>query len=408
MKNRLPISFASLLLAGHAAGASLYQIGNDTQESLPLKWSVGADLTYDDNVAPGGAADGTDSMSINPYVGLSFVKVTPQTTVDVYARLGLIYYFDQDSGSDIDDVNTQSRAGVNITHRFTERLRLSSQNFVSYELEPDYSQGVSSSRALGEYFFWQTDNALGYRWTDRFATYTGFQLTGLTYDDVDNADRFTWTLYNQFRYQLGPRTVVTLDYRYGQTEADGLASNSADHFILAGVEQRFSPTTILVAKAGAQIREVDDGDNSTSPFFELTANTQVTEVFSVRAFARYSLESYDSVQFIDGSFYDFSERQTLRVGVAGDYMISKTLSLGAGVDYIPSSFDSGNLVGGGSGPATQDGLEEDIFNAFIALTVRFTDNLSASVGYNYTDSSSDFDGRDYDRNRFTVGVRAEF
>ena len=40
-------------------------------------------------------------------------------------------------------------------------------------------------RQTGEYFFWQTDNSVGFRWTERVATYTGFELTGTTYADVD-------------------------------------------------------------------------------------------------------------------------------------------------------------------------------------------------------------------------------
>src|SRR5690606_38862378 len=101
-----------------------------------------------------GAKD--SAVSVNPYVGLSFVSVTPQTTWDVYARLGLIYYFDQPSAAGADDLYGQARVGANLTHRFSERLRLSSRNFLAYELEPDYSYGYASTRQVGEYFFWQT------------------------------------------------------------------------------------------------------------------------------------------------------------------------------------------------------------------------------------------------------------
>mgnify|MGYP006197706853 CR=1 FL=1 len=45
--------------------------------------------------------------------------------------------------------------------------------------------GFATTRQLGEYFYWQTDNALGFRWTERLGSYTGFQLTGLDYDDVE-------------------------------------------------------------------------------------------------------------------------------------------------------------------------------------------------------------------------------
>lgn len=406
MKKHLFLGFVTAAMVGSAAADGLYYVGAEAQESSPLRWIVGLDAIYDDNVTPTRAGGKQDAFSLNPYVGLSVVSITPQTTWDVYARLGLVYYLDAPRG--VDDVYGQARVGANLNHRFNERLRFSSRNFVSYELEPDYSYGFASSRQLSEYFFWQTDNSIGYRWSERFATYTGLVLSGLDYgSEVPNGDRFSWTLYNQFRYQLTPQTVLTFDYRYTNTDGDGYASDSEDHYILGGVEHRFSPNSILIVRAGAQIRDVDRGNSSTNPFLELATSTRVNEAFSVRAFARYSVESYDTVNVVGNGIYDFSERQTLRIGVSGEYAFSPTLALFGGVDYIPSNFDKGNRVAG-TGPNRVSGLDEDIFNAYIGLSVKFTDYLTGTVSYNFTDSSSDFNTGDYERNRISVGVRAEF
>lgn len=404
MKRKFALGLGSLLLIGNAFADSLYYVGSEAQESLPLKWVVGLDASYDDNVVPGGSLDGEESFSVNPYVGLSFVSITPQTTWDVYARLGVIYYFDEPENGD--DVYGQARTGINLTHRFDERLRFSSRNFIAYELEPDYSYGFASNRQAGEYLFWQTDNSIGYRWSERFATYTGFELSGLHYDDVDNQDRFTWTVYNQFRYQLTPQTVLTGDYRYSRTNASDDASDSDDHYLLVGVEHRISPTTIVIARAGAQIHDVDGGENSTSPYVELAVNSQVNTQFSIRGFLRYGIEYYDTVQVLDdGNLYVFDEKKTLRLGVSGNYAISPTFSLFGGVDYIPSWFDEGRQVGG---PLTASSQDENLVNAYIGVALKLTDSVTASLTYNRTDSDSDLVGRDYDRNRITVGVRAEF
>jgi len=405
MKNKFSIGLASILLSGFASAQGLYYTGSEAQESIPLTWSLGVDVTYDDNVAPGSGKK-EDSISANPYVGLSFVSITPQTTWDVYARLGAIYYFDQPDARGADDLYAQARIGANLTHRFSERLRFSSRNFLAYELEPNYSYGFATTRQGSEYLYWQTDNSVGYRWTERFATYTGFQLTGLDYDDVPNSDRFTWSLYNQFRYLLGPQTVLTADYRYAETEGDGLAPDSESQYFLIGVEQRFSPTTILVARAGAQISETDGGDSNTNPFLELALNSQINSQFRVRAFARYSIEPYDTIQVVGISHINYDERKTFRLGVSGDYSISQSLSLFGGLDYIPTSFEDGRLV---SGPVVGTGdQDEELLNAYIGLSVKFTDYLTGSLTYNFTNADSDFANRDYDRNRVTVGVRAEF
>lgn len=406
MKLKIPLSFLGLLAVGSASAQGLYYVGSEAQESIPLKWVVGADVTYDDNVSPGFGPE-ESSFGTNPYVGLSFVSMTPQTTWDVYARLGLIYYFD--APDYMDDVSSQSRAGINLTHRFSERLRFSSRNFISYELEPDYSYGYASSRQVGEYFFWQSDNSLGYRWTERVATYTGLRLSGTTYADVDNNDRFTWELYNQFRYQLSPQTVLTADYRYSQTSGDGVSSDSSDHYILGGIEHRFSPNTIGIVRAGAQFHDVDDGDSTSSPYLELAFNSQINQQFGVRAFARYGIETYDTVQAIaPAGLVEYDDRQTLRLGVSANYAVSPTFSVFSGIDYIPTSYASGRSVTSPPFLGSIPDADEDIFNAYIGLSMKINDYLTGTATYNYTNSSSDINGRDYDRNRFSVGVSAEF
>jgi Putative beta-barrel porin 2 len=409
MNSKFTRSLLFLALAGPvSAQGGLYYVGNEAQESLPLKWVVGAAVTFDDNIAPGFGAK-ESSVSFNPYVGLSLVSITPQTTWDVYARLGLIYYIDQPTAAGASDLNSQSRVGVDLTHRFSERLRFSSRNFVSYELEPDYSYGYASSRQVGEYFFWQSDNSIGFRWTERFATYTGLRLSGTNYSEVSNNDRFTWEVYTQGRYQLGPQTVLTGDYRYAQTSGNGVSSDSSDQYILAGVEQRFSPNTIGIARAGVQLHSVESSSNSdtSSPYLELALNSQVNQAFRLRAFSRYGIETSDTVQAIGGlGLVEFDDRRTLRFGISGDYTISPTLSLFSGIDYIPTSFQGGRIIGS-PGSKVSD-RSEDIFNAYVGLSAKFNDFLTGTVSYNYTTSSSDLAGRDYNRNRISLGVSAEF
>jgi len=404
MKRKFSSGLLTLLFAGSASAQGLYYVGSEAQESIPLKWVVGLSGTYDDNVAPG-FGDKESSFGVNPYVGLSFVSITPQTTWDVYARLGLVYYFDAPAG--MDDSSSQSRAGINLTHRFSERLRFSSRNFISYELEPDYSYGYASSRQLGEYFYWQTDNSIGFRWSERFATYTGFRLTGTSYADSDNNDRFTWEVYNQGRYQLNPQSVLTFDVRYSETSGNGAYSDARDIYVLGGIEHRFSPNTIGIISVGAQFHDVDGGDNSSTPYLEMALNSQVNEQLRVRAFTRYGIENYNNIQFTPkNGLVQYDNTSTLRFGVSADYVISPMFSIFGGIDYIPTSFENGRTV---LKPVTSAAdLNEDIVNTYIGLSVKINDYLTGTATYNYTNSNSDFGGRNYNRNRISVGLSAEF
>ena len=270
-------------------------------------------------------------------------------------------------------MNSQSRLGVNLTHRFDERLRFSSRNFVSYELNPDYSYGYASSAQTGEYFFWQSDNSIGYRWTERLGTYTGLRLTGTTYvdSDTEDNDRIGWEAYNQFRYQFGPQTVLTLDYRYGQTDSGGVASDYTDQFVLVGAEHRFSPNTIGIVRAGAQFRDNDDAGSYTSPYVEFAMNTQVNQQFSLRAYARYGLEGYDTVQFNDiAGLVEYGDTRALRLGISSEYVISPMFSVFGGFDYLPTSYEGGVSLQTPPFLGTIGDLDSEIFNANLGLSVQ--------------------------------------
>lgn len=413
MKSSILTCAGLLGLTGALSAASgLYYMGEDAQESIPLKWSVGVNLIWDDNVNPvllqGEPGYEDDATSINPYVEVAFVNITPQTTIDLYARLGAQYYIDEPDGMD-GDLFSDSRMGFNLTHRFNERVRLVSRNYIAYELEPDYSYGYANHRVSGEYLYWSTDNALGVRWTQRLATYTGFNIRDINYDDeIQNQDRFIWTVYNDFRYVLSPQTVATLSYRYSETEGDGVSSDSTNHYILAGVEHRFSPTMIGIVRAGAQLREVDGpgGEDSTSPYVEAMLRAQINEQFSLRGFLRYGIEDWDTVQWMGPWLVEFDERTVMRVGLSGEYAVSDRLSLFGGVDYIMGDYDEGRLVT--TATPFPGSYDEDIVNLYVGMSMRLNEWLYAQASYNYTDSSSDLQRRDYDRNRVSVGMRAEF
>ena len=325
----------------------------------------------------------------------------------------MIYYFD--TPNDMDDLNRQSRVGVNMIHRFSERVRFVSRNFVANELEPDYSYGLASSRRSSEFMSWSTDNSLGYRWTERFGTYTGVRFSGSSYDDDASgnlSDRMNWQVYEQLRYQYSPQTVLIAEYRYGQTLTDSIASESTDQYFLIGADHRFSPNTIGTVRTGAQLRDVDGGSSTTSPYLEFALNSQINPQLRVGAFMRYGMEGDDTVLSPDqnpGISFNYDERNTFRLGVTGTYLISPDLSLNSGIDVIQSNYDAGRWVRGGDPGTSAPSLYETTFNAYIGMSVKLTDFLYGNLSYNYSQVVSDVnDYREYDRNRVSVGVSAEF
>ncbi|MDX1679900.1 MAG: outer membrane beta-barrel protein [Akkermansiaceae bacterium] len=403
MHHKLSLGLFSLIATSSAiAGEGLYSVGAEPEEQLPLEWIVGSHLIYDDNVTPGLASE-EDSLAVNPYVGATLTSITPQTVIDLYAQVGIVYYFDEPST--VDDTTVNTELGLDVYHDVSERISLTTRNIVTYELEPNYAYGYASSRQNEEHLFWSTDNSIDYSWTPRLTTRTGFRIYGTDYEDSDSLNRTVVGLYNQFRYRISPQTVGTLGYRYEDSDGDGLSSDSTSHFVTVGAEQRFNPNTIGRFQVGAQFRDVDGGDNSTSPYLEASVQSQVNSQFNVRGFVRYSIEDFDTIQSDGTGTFEYDERLTLRIGTSATYDISPRLQAFGGVDYIPTSFESGRLV---SGTGTASDADEDVLNAYIGLALKITDNVEASCSYNYTNADSDFSSRDYDRSRISLGVSATF
>jgi len=409
---KLSITGTSLISSfGIAAAQGLYDLApnDEAQESSPISWSAGLNYNYDDNVTPSALA-GTpgyeeDASSISAYLGATLVSITPQSTWDVFARVGANAYIDSPSAAGADDMNYQARLGVNWAHRVSERLRFSSRNHIALEMEPDYAYGFATDRQLEEYLHYQTDNAVGYRWTERFATYTGFTISGLAYGSAasaDDNDRTTYSIYQQFRYTATEQTNWTLDYRYSDVAASGSAGDSGNHYILVGVEHRFSPNSVIAVKAGTQIRDVDGGSGATTPYLDLAIRTQVNEQFGVRVFTRYSVEDYGTS--FTGATYDTNN--TLRVGVSADYTLSPRLTLNAGINAILSDLEDGRAtVAGGVAPADAD---TDLINLYLGFSYQVNEGVYVTGSYNWTDSDSDIAGRNYDRNNVSLGLRVLF
>lgn len=408
MKKQIIAGGFLLASLGAASAQGLYDIApnDDARESLPITWSAGVSLGYDDNVTPtviAGPGHEESSGSINAYVGAAWVSITPQTTWDIYGRIGGTYYFDAPSSMSSDGYG-EGRLGINWAHRVSERLRFSSRNYLAYEMEPDYNYGITLDRQLDPYFHWTTDNSVGYKWTERFATYTGFTFHGVAYDSaVSGNDRDTWTVYNQFRYRASEQTVWTFDYRYSATTASGTAADSDSHYLLAGIEHRFSPNTVGVMKFGAQMRDSDGGASDTSPFFEGALRSRINDQFSVRAFARYSMEDYGTS--FGGYYYDLND--TFRLGVSADYMVSPQLTLHGGLNYIMTDYQDANFGG-------ISDLDQNLWNLNVGFSYKINDAFYVTGSYNYTDSSSGGGlaganaSREYSQNRASLGVRVEF
>ncbi|MDB4404186.1 outer membrane beta-barrel protein [Akkermansiaceae bacterium] len=387
-----------LLSVSSLCAQSLFDLAPEDgeTESSPLFWTVGASLGYDDNPTPG--SDNETAYGV-VYVGAAFLSQSPQTTVEFAGRLGYVHYFDDlDFGLlKVDQSTPTGSLRLNLTHRVNERLRLSSRNSMAFEYQPDYSIGSSAIRQTGAYTRWSSDNSVGYRWSERLGTYTGFIYDGVEYDNpaAQRNDISAITLYNDFRYQLSPQTVATLTYRYADRNTAGSARDTQNHFIMVGGEHRFSSNSVAIVRAGVQLRSIDGSTRDyTSPSAEAAVTTRVNQQLSVKAYGRLSTE--DSSRQVGADVYD--NANTMRLGVSGTYRVSQALSLSSGINYMSLAYEDG----------TAEDRDESLINVFVGFDLQIAENLYLNGSYNFEDLGSDVVSREYDRNRMSIGVRATF
>ena len=405
MKLKTALTIATLATTVPLFSQGLYYVGQEATKSIPLTWTVGASMIWDDNVtptAPEGSLGFEDAVwSINPYVEANYTVIDPRTSINFSARAGMNYYFDGIAAPGASDTIPSFRSGFDFNHSISPRLRFSSRSFIAYEMEPQFALGISNDRTTDPYSLFSTDNSVGYRWTPRVGSYTGIGFTSLS-------DRKSWNFYHQMRYQYTRRSVLTSQYRY--TAWSGDASGSSNHFLTGGMEHRLSQNAIFLSSAGIQLRSLDNdqSQDSVSPFLEGSMRSQVNSAVGLRAFVRYSMEDFNTIQNVDGVAYEYSELQVFRVGLTGDYRITPRLTGAGGFDFVHTMFDAGNKRGTATGADTNSGLTEDLMNGYIGLRYQINDALTLDCSINYTESISETDNNDYNRLRLSTGLNYTF
>jgi len=377
---------AAALLSGVASAQGLFDLNPNASESesLPLKFTAGVSFGYDDNVTPTTTGPENSSTYVKGSLGANLVVRGEQTSWDVSTTIGATNYLDD---SITNDTLYNGNLVLNLNHRINDRTRLVSRNFFNYGVDLGNFYGPITSRAIQEYTYFTTDNAIGHRWTDRLATYTGVAYSMIAYD-TGGRDVNSLAVYNQFRYTVNAQTTLTANTRYTMSDYD---IGDADRVTVSvGIERKLSDVSTVVAKIGAQNGE------QTSAYGDLSYNNQVNTQLRTRVFARYSQEDTDTI-FLGGRYKD---KLSLRIGGVADYTLSPKVTLTLGGNYTMSDYKEGAPLADG---------DWDLFNIYVGATYEINEALSLRASANHTTSDATVvPNRDYDRNRYEFGVNYAF
>jgi long-subunit fatty acid transport protein len=396
MKARSPISLtaAALILGSAAASAQgllSIQQGADFTDLPPVTITAAAGGGYDSIGYSSAALEDVDSAFLQGTVGVTYAKQSEISPYMIDLTGGVVQYLDDADNQ----TNYSGRLTANVTYNITPRLTISDNFFLTYEVEPNFGFGGSSTnRRNGQYLFGYNNLNVSYAWSERFSTVTSHTIDGIKYDDStigSQEDRFSHILSQQFRYSLSERNKAVLEYRYRTTMYDRQGADFHSHFFLAGIDRAWSERSTVGFRAGAEMYSSDRQDK-TAPYFEATLGHQVSD--------KTTLNGYASVGYDGAELGNFASRYSYRTGVAARHSVSEKLRLNGGLDFIHSRFD-----GQEGGPT---GFNENQINATAGVGYSITDTIAVNANYSYTVINSGQDLRDYDRSRVFLGLSSSF
>lgn len=384
-------SIAALVIASSASAQGLLDVAPRSvdRDSIPLTFSVGAAVGWDSNVN-NASVNEQESSYVSGNLGIEYANNNERTSMVIGASGGVYYYLDQ--APNLDDTLYNGRLSFFVSHAVSERLRITNNAYLAYEIEPDYVIGQSLSRRSDQYLYAYENLSVEFDLTDRITSTTGGNIGTIVYEDnavSSTEDRVNYGLSQNFRYALAENLGINATYRYAYTDYDTGFSTSS-HQALVGMDYAMDEQTTAVFRVGAEFRLSDDFGDYTKPYAEAALTRNITDLLTFSWLHRLGFEDSELQQGVTDSRYAY------RTSMSISYQMTEKLSANASGVYSYADFD---------GPS---GRVDNIFAASLGLNYAITQALSLGVGYSFNMVDSDSEFNDYSRHRVNASVSASF
>jgi hypothetical protein len=384
-----------------------------TSQELSKTWSVQCALRgfYDDNyaTAPDNSPAKRDSFgfAVEPSVSLNLPR--EQTYIGFTAGYSGRYFEDR---SDNNMDHAFLFTGV-LSHAFSPQYKVDLRDNFVVAQESDLVEGGTPLRSDGDNIRNTANLSFTAGLTETVSLVFGYINTFIDYDQ----DGFTGSysssldrLENAFsitgRMQVSAPTTLLAGYQYSMSDytSDDLVApgtpaevrDSRSHFLFGGVEHSFTPQLAGALRGGAQITEFPNqssGDN-TVPYVDGTLSWTYNPGSYLLAGIRHQRNATDVASTdVTGTTTDV-EATVFYASI--NHQLTAKLSGSLLGQYQMSEFQNG----------PDDGENEDFFTVGFNLAYRINQFLSAEAGYNFDLLDSDVAGRDFERNRVYLGLRA--
>ncbi len=384
--NQMDFSFRWPELSGN-------QIIEQTGVRGPPRWFAYVDNGFDSNVNTAPADSAHDSYFVGGGLGAYFAQGTQDSHVDVRARFGVRY--DDNTPLELDNLTYRGHLLADLEHQVSERLRVSDQIAVSYDVEPDFLSGETTGFRTDQYVFAYNRLAFAYRWARHFSTRSYYTVSTIQYEDGRlkmQEDRWRHLLGQQFRFLLDNQQTAFLEYRYGQTNFQRAPNDSQSHYFIGGVDYEISPDLKGLVAGGAERRSFERFSDQWKPYAEASFQAQWRDRTRFRWGARLGFE--------DAEVGAFRDRYSFRTGLAIDQDLSGRLKASLGFFYLHSDFDTGGQ--------DIEAYTEDAVMLQLGLSYALSENLDLYLAYHFTNYDSGDSVRSYDRHRVNIGLNSHF
>lgn len=368
------------------------------EKGKPFTISAHVRQEYDDNVYTQNV-NKQESWKSELIPTFIFNMPLDRTLISARYTFGLTYFWDRPG----DDVNLSHEFVGRVAHTFTERFDIDVRNRLVYAYEPDLRGPGTTHFVDGNYLINDFSAFARFQWLPRFGNTLEYNNRVIDYDSgyiSTYEDRMEHTINLENRWQMLPTSVAVLGYRFNLVEYEQLPKSSHSHFLMGGVDHKISDVWMASVRGGAEMRNFDEGDDSLAPYFSLSTSYSYAPNSSASLFYSHSLS------LTDVGLYTVQMSDT--VGLNIYHALTPDFGFRLASAFTWGGYDAENTI-----DDDMDGVSAVDFNEFsmyldAALSYSINRHLSAELGYIFSHLDSELPGRDYDRNRYYIGLRGTY
>jgi hypothetical protein len=376
------------------------------QKDAADPWALSATLSSQFSDNRDGVSSNEESnvdVSVTPRADLRW-RDGERSMVDLFLMPSVKWHSnprENKSGAPQNDAELFGAVGVDGSHRFTPRVGVKAGDMLSYNDDPEISQGGANVRQSASHWLNDAHAGVDMELSEKVgASLMGSSLMKRYTDNAvaDNQDEDTYKAEADLKYLTGSGYTLfgLAAFSDFNAKSSGAGSRNRGSHVLScgvGVERIFSPDVIGKISGGYQMAEYDDDALDSTD----TANGNAEMTFRAASATRFRVGG--SYGYYSPNVRPYSIQTLTAVSGAIDHdVLSERLTLTLRGQYSEGDYaDEGADLPGGLDKLTT-----------VGVSGRYWMNRNWSIQAGYTHENWDSDLREsFDRNLVDIGVMAK-